>query len=201
MAQARLVKNGDVGDHRLSDADFLASFHLPRYDQRIDTLQQRHPLPRESRIVFDEAEHTYTIDGTVRAPRSVTGLVHAYASPFDPYKAIECMRAGRNWEQRQLEFINNDGDAMSDTEIIKLWAARGKIASARGTLLHYHAEMLLNLCDIEEPTSIEFRQLRGTSFLVIRKPHGCKNCARTQTKYENKQRSKVRKLVVGFFGT
>ena len=97
MAQTRLVKNGDVADHRLSDADFLASFHLPRFDQRIDALQQRNPLPRESRIVFCEAEHTYTIDGTVRAPRSVTGLVHAYASHFDPSAAVECMRAGRNW--------------------------------------------------------------------------------------------------------
>ena len=164
MAQARLVKNGDVGDHRLSDADFLASFHLPRFDQRIDALQQRNPLPRESRIVFCEAEHTYTIDGTVRAPRSVTGLAHAYASHFDPSAAIECMRAGRNWEHRQLEFLKSDGDAMTDAEIIELWTARGKIASARGTLLHYHAEMLLNQCDIEEPTSIEFRQLRGISF-------------------------------------
>ena len=161
MAQARLVRNGDVGDHRLSDAEFLASFRLPRYDQRIDTLQQRNPLPRESRIVFNEDEHSYTIDGKVRAPRSVTGLVHAYASHFDPYKAIECMRSGRNWEHRQLEFINSDGDAMTDTEIIELWSARGKIASGRGTLLHYHAEMLLNGCDIQEPTSIEFRQLLG----------------------------------------
>ena len=161
MAQARLVKNGDVGDHRLSDADFLASFHLPRFDQRIDALQQRNPLPRERRIVFNEEEHSYTIDGKVRAPRSVTGLIHAYASPFDPYKAIECMRSGRNWERRQLEFINSEGNAMTDTEIVELWAARGKIASGRGTLLHYQAEMLLNGCDIEEPTSIEFRQLLG----------------------------------------
>ena len=45
MAQARLVKNGVVGDHRLNDAQFLASFHLPRFDQRIDTLQRRNPLP------------------------------------------------------------------------------------------------------------------------------------------------------------
>ena len=126
MAQARLVKNGVVGDHRLNDAQFLASFHLPRFDQRIDTLQRRNPLPREARIRFDEAEHTYTIDGNVRAPRSVTGLVHAYASHFDPYQAIECMRSGRRWGERQLEFMKSDGELMTDGEIVELWAARGK---------------------------------------------------------------------------
>ena len=159
MAQARLVKNGVVGDHRLNDAQFLASFHLPRFDQRIDTLQRRNPLPREARIRFDEAEHTYTIDGNVRAPRSVTGLVHAYASHFDPYQAIECMRSGRRWGVRQLEFMKSDGELMTDGEIVELWAARGRVASARGTLAHFHAEMALNECELEEPTSIEFKQL------------------------------------------
>ena len=161
MAQARLVKNGVVGDHRLNDAQFLASFHLPRFDQRIDTLQRRNPLPREARIRFDEAEHTYTIDGHVLAPRSVTGLVHAYASHFDPYKAIGCMRSGRRWGERQLEFMKDDGELMTDGEIVELWAARGRVASARGTLLHFHAEMALNGMEIEEPTSVEYRQLRA----------------------------------------
>ena len=158
--EARLVKHGEVGDHRLSDADFLSTFHLPRFDHRVDTLQRQNPLPRETRIVFDEAGHTYTIDG-VKAPRSVTGLVHAYASHFEPYAAIEAMKSGRRWEERQVEFRRDDGGVMTDTEIVELWSARGRVASGRGTLLHYHAEMLLNGCRIEEPTSTEFRQLRG----------------------------------------
>ena len=59
MAQeARLVKNGEVGDHRLSDAEFLATFRLPRYEERVDALRGLNPLgPRETRIVFDEERH------------------------------------------------------------------------------------------------------------------------------------------------
>ena len=159
MAQVRLIRNGEVGDHRLGDADFLGSFTLPRFDQRIDTLQRRNPLPRETRIVFDEAQHVYTIDGTTKAPRSVTGLVHAYASEFDPYAACACMRAGKNWDERQLEFRKGNGDIMTDTEIVEVWSARGKLASARGTLVHYQAEMLMNECEIEKPQSREFQQL------------------------------------------
>ena len=66
------VKNGDVGDWRLSDADFLASFHLPGLSDKHDRLQEQHPLPRDHRIVFHEAKHEYFCDG-VKAPRSVTG--------------------------------------------------------------------------------------------------------------------------------
>ena len=71
-APAPPVKNGDVGDWRLTDADFLAAFHLPGLSDKHDRLQEQHPLPRDPRIVFHEAKHEYICDG-VKAPRSVTG--------------------------------------------------------------------------------------------------------------------------------
>jgi hypothetical protein len=153
------IANGVVGDWRLSDDAFLASFHLPRFDQRVDVLKARHPLPREGRISFREDVHEYTVDGVVKVPRSVTGVVHSYASHFDSLKAVACMRKGRNWEHKQHEFAKECGEVMTDEEIVQLWQDRGKVASARGTLLHYHAETFLNGCLVEPPHSREFTQV------------------------------------------
>ena len=50
---------------------------------------------------------------------------------------------------------------MNDDEIVELWKRRGNIASARGTLLHWHAEMQLNGRRLEEPHSPEFKMLLG----------------------------------------
>jgi hypothetical protein len=157
MAQM-LIKNGTVGDHRLDDGAFLAAFRLPRFEERVDILRGLNPMPRESRIAFNEDRHEYVIDSAIKAPRSVTGLVHSYAGHFDPHHACELMRAGRNWCERELEFTR-DGRVMTNDEIVALWCHRGKVASARGTLLHYHAETFLNNCIIEHPQSTEFQQL------------------------------------------
>ena len=157
MAQA-LIRNGAVGDHRLPDDAFLRTFSLPKFEERVDTLRARNPVPRESRISFNEELHEYTIDGSIKAPRSVTGLVHSYAGHFDPHHACECMRAGQGWSERQLEFTK-DGQVMTNDEIVALWRRRGQVASARGTLVHFHAEMFLNGCVNEHPQSKEFQQL------------------------------------------
>ena len=179
MAQVRLIRNGDVGDHRLGDAAFLASFHLPTFGDRVDTLRNQHPSPRESRIQFNEERHGYTIDRTTKAPRSVTGLVHSYASHFNPYQAVECMRAGRNLSDRQHELTTEDGRVMTDEEIVEVWSDRGKVASARGTLLHYHAETFLNGCEIEKPQSRELVQLQEiVAWLLVEgwKPYRVEMC-------------------------
>jgi hypothetical protein len=152
------IKNGVVGDWRLDDSEFLASFHLPGLAEKYDTLKMRNPLPRDSRIVFDEEKHEYWIDGRIKVPRSVTGLVHAYASEFDPYAAVRAMKNSARWPEKVLEFTTEAGE-MQDSEIVELWARRGRIASARGTLLHWHAEMALNGREIEQPHSPEFSQL------------------------------------------
>ena len=136
-----VIENGVVGDWRLNDADFLASFKLPNpAEDRCDELENANPLgPREGRITFDEANHLYTISNgpsaAVVAPRSVTGLVHAYASShFDPVAVIALMRNGRKWEEeKQYEYMTEDGTPMTDAQITDRWQFNGRVASARGT--------------------------------------------------------------------
>jgi len=142
----------------MNDNDFLASFTLPGY--RRDTLLELNPMPRETRVSFDERAHTYTVDGLL-VPRSVTGLLHHYVSEFDPQAAIESMKNGSQWEEKRHAF-EIGGVLMSDAEICAKWARNGEVARARGTLLHFHAECFLSGLEIEEPYSPEFK-----SFLQI----------------------------------
>ena len=73
-----IVKNGLVGDWRLSDGEFTASFHLPRASDRVETLKKANPFPSDEQIHFDEESHTYRVNGVV-VPLSVTGLIHRNA--------------------------------------------------------------------------------------------------------------------------
>ncbi len=123
----------------------------------MELAQENRLWPRETRITFYESTHTYEIDG-VRAPRSVTGLVHSYsASSFQPLEAVAAMKKGRRWEARRAEFLHEDGSEMSDCDIAKLREQSGKVASARGTLFHYHCEASCNGRIIEQPHSPEFQ--------------------------------------------
>ena len=97
----RPVRNGDVGDWRLPDGEFLASFRLPTQAERSDTLALLHPLPREDRIVFEEVSHTYTIDRSTKVPRSVTGLLHSFGEEFGARGAAEAMQRSPNWEVKR----------------------------------------------------------------------------------------------------
>ena len=132
-----LVRHGDVGDWRLADDEFLATFRLPQPSLRHDVLSQRHPMPREDLITFDEAEHVYTFRG-VRVPRSVTALLHRYTHEFNPRAALAVMRA-----EKRLELAER-GVGTSDDEILAFWRFNGEVQRARGQLLHYHAEQMVN---------------------------------------------------------
>jgi hypothetical protein len=151
------IKNGVVGDWRLGDEAFLASFHLPGLAEKHDMLKISNPLPRDARIVFDEQKHEYWIDGVHKVPRSVTGLVHAYGWDFDARAAVTAMKSSRRWAEKREAFLTGTGDEMADDAIVETWKRRGNIASARGTLLHWHAEMHLNGRRMELPHSPEFR--------------------------------------------
>ena len=98
------VPNGLCGDWRLPDDDFLASWRLPGVNEKPLALKQQHPMPRESRIEFEEATHAYTIDGNKKAPRSVTGLVHAYEpGEFNAQAVVAQMKRGRRWVEKRVE--------------------------------------------------------------------------------------------------
>ena len=134
-----LVRVGDVADWRLPDEEFLQSFRTA--DARPGALAQLHPFPKEDRITFAEAGHVYTVDGQ-RVPRSVTSLVHSFANEFDAARTVDAM--GVPEEDR--------------ASLLQQWKLNGKVQRVRGQLLHFHAESLLNGCEIEEPHSPEFRQ-------------------------------------------
>jgi hypothetical protein len=153
-----VVSIAEVADWRLSDAAFLAVFRLPTKTGE-GHLARANPFPREERVSFDADPHKYTIDGVV-APRSVTGLLHAYAEPFNPARAVASMRAGKNWEERRAELEVLGVDTDCDEDIERYWRLAGQVARARGTLLHFHAEQVVNSRRIEEPHSPEFKQLR-----------------------------------------
>ena len=138
-AAAPLVRVGDVADWRLPDEEFVQSFRMA--DARPGALAQLHPFPRESRVTFAEAGHIYTVDGQ-RVPRSVTSLVHSFADEFDAARIVDAM--GVPVEDRAA--------------LLRQWELNGKVQRARGHLLHFHAESLLNGCQVEEPHSPEFRQ-------------------------------------------
>ena len=105
-----MICNGEVGDWRLSDAEFLEHFSLSS-KRALSLLAQQYPVFRDDRIKFNEERHLYTFDG-VRVPISVTGLLHAYAQRFDAQEAIARNRSdyqNHHREMREIEAkINRD---------------------------------------------------------------------------------------------
>ena len=144
-------------DWRLEDRAFLECFSLPG-KLSSGPLKDTNPFPREGHITFVEKTHTYFADGE-QIPRSVTKLLSEYAIEFDAMKALTLMRAGRNWYEKAREFEQLGLDPNSDDDILQHWSFMGKVAAARGTLLHYHAELAANGFHVRLPHSPEFKQV------------------------------------------
>ena len=113
------VPNGLVGDWRLADESFLASYHLPGLAEKHETLKRLNPLPRDSRISFNEERREYLIHG-VKAPRSVTGLVHTCSWDFDPHLAVRAMKNGSRCQEKREAFLTEAGQEMEDDEIVEM---------------------------------------------------------------------------------
>jgi ATP-dependent exoDNAse (exonuclease V) beta subunit len=112
--------------------------------------------------VFHEEDHRYVITNAdaekVRARSSITGLVSRFHEHFDANEVVGKMRRSRNWRQKRLEYLQDNGEEMTDEQIREKWNFNGRVQSARGTLMHYHIEQYLNGCRIEQPHSPEFQQ-------------------------------------------
>ena len=149
-----------VGDHRIRDDDaFLVQFTLPGESTKVRTLEEANPLPSDERIRFEEEGHKYFVDGT-RVLRSVTSIVKEYHDEFIAEQCVDTMINGRNWQTKRTQYMNPDGSVMTREQIMAKWAKSGRIASARGTLMHFHIEMLLNGAILEEPLSAEITQFK-----------------------------------------
>ena len=128
--------NGEVGDWRLADSDFLATFALPQ--RRPDKLALLHPFTQDARIHFDEPSHTYTFDGQV-VGRSVTGLLHEFSNDFDPAAALAAMKRSPDWETKRA-LLEEEGLGTSDDDFLRRWAHNGAVQRSRGTLMHFHCD-------------------------------------------------------------
>ena len=144
-------------------------FRLPQKGS--GELARRNPMPRESRITFEESTHTYRVDGRV-VPRSVTGFLHEYASSFDPTLALQTMKAGRQWPEKRAAF-EEQGLGVEDTDFLARWDLNGQVARARGHLLHWQAEQLCNgrlvFCKTAAPESTH--ELQTTQRLKCTRIH------------------------------
>ena len=96
------------------------------------TSQGRHP--RDSRIEFNEATHTYTIDGSSQGVISVTSLIGKFFEPFDADQVIQRMMAGP-------KFSEGPYAGMTPTGIKNKWKEDGNAASQAGTALHKKIEL------------------------------------------------------------
>ena len=135
-----IVRHGEVGDWRLPDSAFLESFELPSPALRCEALASKNPMPFEHFITFEEVEHVYTYKGR-RVPRSVTKLLHAYSYDFDHVLALAVMKP-----EKREDLEARAGT--TDEDIIYYWKWNGQVQRARGQLLHYHVEQVLNGRDI-----------------------------------------------------
>jgi len=149
-----VVRNGECGDWRLADAEFLKSFTLP--ERTPDKLARLHPLPEEDRLRFDASIHKYFLDGR-QIPISVTGLLHKYATSFNAAAALISMKNGARWPEKEADLIAQ-GLGTDDQDFLVRWERNGQAASARGTLMHFQCECLVNDISVEAPHSPEFQQ-------------------------------------------
>jgi len=107
-------------------------------------LAVKHKHPRDDRITFDEASHTYTIDGSREGWTSCTQFIGGFHEHFDPDTVIRKMMSGRNWRDSKYY-------GMTPEQIKKQWSDSGTDASAAGTKMHldiehyYNAEPIGNL--------------------------------------------------------
>ena len=103
------------------------------------TLEDKNPHPRDSRIRFVEDTHTYYVDGATDKFEyiSTTTLMHSLFKPFDADEVIGNMRRSKNWE-------NSKYFGMSPAEIKDAWEENRDSAAKSGTAMHQKIEDFYN---------------------------------------------------------
>jgi hypothetical protein len=100
--------------------------------------------PRDERITFDEATHSYTIDGTREGWISCTQFIHSFFGDFDADAIIKKMMSSRKWTESKYYGLKPD-------EIKAQWDKNRDEAANAGTRMHldiehyYNAEPVGNL--------------------------------------------------------
>lgn len=106
-------------------------------------------------IAFDQASHTYTVNGVI-IQRSCTSLVNSYFAGFDSQKMVD--KYYSRWkaqnDQRYAHHMHLDDDS-AKRAIIAEWNATAQTAATRGTLIHKWAEEMLTLHTFRESPELE----------------------------------------------
>lgn len=101
-------------------------------------LSQLNSHPRDSKIIFDEGPHIYTIlDDPNSKYTSCTTFIHHLFEPFNADAIIDKMMKSSNWTQSKYF-------GKSKNEIKSLWDQNRIIASTSGTNMHKNIEMFMN---------------------------------------------------------
>jgi alpha-tubulin suppressor-like RCC1 family protein len=126
---------------------------------RTSYLATIHAHPNDTRIAFDDASHTYTLDESP-LPASVTAI---YAAHFDTFDSAATLRSymGR-WAEDEnnkyfqliqyLKIVAHKTPAECEGAIARLWEANGAAKAQLGTDMHAQIEQLLNV-DPSQPLS------------------------------------------------
>ena len=93
----------EAGPPPAPPVDYDEGYVLPAHSEK--PLQRLHTHPLDARLRFYEEPHIYTFDG-VPTTISVTGLAHAYDSPFEPKAAIAAMKGSRRQAWPRLEYVH-----------------------------------------------------------------------------------------------
>lgn len=93
--------------------------------------------PRDARIQFNEAEHSYAIDGSKEGWVSCTQFLHNFFGHFDADAVIKKMMSGSNW-------IKSKYYGQTADQIKAGWNANGAEASEAGTRMHLDIEHFYN---------------------------------------------------------
>ena len=101
-----------------------------------DKLSKIHSHPRDERIVFEEIEHKYTIDGDSSGWISATSLLSKLHEPFDSNKAVEALMNGSRYKNGEHPLSGKN-----KPEILRYW----KQENYRGTALHARMEYGMNM--------------------------------------------------------
>jgi hypothetical protein len=135
-----------MADHK-QEVDPVLQLPFPTYEP--EALGFQTPHPKDPTIEFEEESHVYRCRFADHEPFeehcivSTSGIVHKHFPHFDPDNVIQKMMRSRNWSKSKYF-------SMCADDIKALWNENGRVASERGTLLHYLLECHNNGFDLAQ---------------------------------------------------
>lgn len=124
---------------------------------------------RDDNISFEEASHTYSIDGDASGWMSCTTIISNLYEHFDPDAIIKKMRSN------PTKFAEGVYAGKTDEEIKNGWNANGTLASEAGTRMHLDIEHYYNTSPLGNLAGDEYEPLESTEwnmFLDYQRKHG-----------------------------